>query len=151
MKSLYRANQRKDLASLSGQVQQARQPGGRGKKPPTTSRVRGPRPDRPPPVTRQVRGHRFRPGTVALREIRKYQKNTDLLIARAPFERLVKSIALNIDNNKRFQSTAVTALQEASEAHLVGLLEESNLCAIHARRVTLMPRDIQLAKRIRGD
>ena len=95
--------------------------------------------------------HRYRPGTVALREIRRYQKSTELLIRKAPFQRLVKEIAQAIKMDLRFQSTAVLALQEASEAYLVSLFEDTNLCAIHARRVTIMPKDIQLARRIRGE
>ena len=95
--------------------------------------------------------HRYRPGTVALREIRKYQKSTELLIRKAPFQRLVKEIAQALKADLRFQSTAVLALQEASEAYLVSLFEDTNLCAIHARRVTIMPKDIQLARRIRGE
>ena len=95
--------------------------------------------------------HRWRPGTVALREIRKYQKSTELLLRRAPFQRLVKEIAHSFKNDLRFQSSAVLALQEATEAYLVGLFEDTNLCAIHAKRVTIMSRDIQLARRIRGD
>ena len=95
--------------------------------------------------------HRFRPGTVALREIRKYQKSTELLIHRLPFQRLVRELAQDFRNDLRFQSSAVLALQEASEAYLVGLFEDTNLCAIHAKRVTIMPKDILLAKKIRGD
>ena len=95
--------------------------------------------------------HRFRPGTVALREIRRYQKSTDLLIRKAPFQRLVREIAQSWKSDLRFQATAVMALQEASEAYLVGLFDDSNLCAIHAKRVTLMPKDMQLARRIRGE
>ncbi|KAL7541052.1 hypothetical protein ACHAXR_012369 [Thalassiosira sp. AJA248-18] len=95
--------------------------------------------------------HRYRPGTVALREIRKYQKSTELLIRKAPFQRLVREIAQDFKTDLRFQSTAVLALQEASEAYLVGLFEDTNLCAIHAKRVTIMPKDIQLARRIRGE
>ena len=96
--------------------------------------------------------HRYRPGTVALREIRRYQKSTDLLIRKAPFQRLVREIASDFKpDDKRFQSTAILALQEASEAYLVGLFEDTNLCAIHAKRVTIMPKDIQLARRIRGE
>jgi histone H3 len=94
---------------------------------------------------------RFRPGAVALREIRRYQKLTDLLIRKLPFQRLVREIAQDFKTHLRFQSPAVLALQEASEAYLVGLFEDTNLCAIHAKRVTIMPRDIQLARRIRGD
>lgn len=95
--------------------------------------------------------HRFRPGTVALREIRKYQKSTELLLRKLPFQRLVREIATEFKTDLRFQSTAVLALQEASESYLVGLFEDTNLCAIHAKRVTIMPKDIQLARRIRGE
>jgi len=99
------------------------------------------------------RPHRFRPGTVALREIRRYQKSTDLLIRKAPFSRLVRQIAVEDLNLKdiRFQSIAVLALQEASEAYLVHLFEDTNLCAIHAKRVTISVKDMQLARRIRGE
>ncbi|EJK57484.1 hypothetical protein THAOC_22466 [Thalassiosira oceanica] len=95
--------------------------------------------------------HRYRPGTVALREIRRYQKSPDLLIRKGPFQRLVREIAQDLEKDLRFQSTAVLALQEATEAYMVGLFEEANLCAIHARRVTIMLKDIQLARRIRGE
>ena len=95
--------------------------------------------------------HRYRPGTVALREIRKYQKSTELLIRKLPFQRLVREIAQDYKTDLRFQSSAVLALQEAAEAYLVGLFEDTNLCAIHAKRVTIMPKDIQLARRIRGE
>ena len=95
--------------------------------------------------------HRYRPGTVALRDIRRYQKSTELLIRKAPFQRLVKEISQDLDRRLRWQSTAILALQEAAEAYLVGLFEDTNLCAIHAKRVTIMPKDIQLARRIRGE
>ena len=95
--------------------------------------------------------HRFRPGTVALREIHRYQKSTDLLIRKLPFQRLVREIAQDLKNDLRFQSTAILAIQEASEAYLVGLFEDTNLCAIHAKRKTIMPKDMQLACRIRGE
>ena len=95
---------------------------------------------------------RYRPVTVALREIRRYQKSMELLIWKLPFQRLVREIAQNLTGaDVRFQSGAIMALQEASEAYLVGLLEDSNLCAVHAKRVTIMPKDIQLACRIRGE
>jgi histone H3 len=144
-------------------------------------------------VLKRVRRHR--PGVVALREIKKYQKSTELLISKAPFQRLVREIAqgykvcsfdfivlffiflyhptstlffiansnyrtyLFVDLNDekffqddlRFQMSAVLALQEASEAFLVGLFEDTNLCAIHAKRVTIMQKDIQLATRLRRD
>ena len=95
--------------------------------------------------------HRYRPGTVALREIRRYQKSTELLIRKLPFQRLIREIAQDFKTDLRFQSSAVLALQEAAEAYLVGLFEDTNLCAIHAKRVTIMPKDIQLARRIRGE
>jgi histone H3 len=95
--------------------------------------------------------HRYKPGTVALREIRRYQKSTDLLIRKAPFQRLVREIAQDFRSHLRFQSSAVMALQEASESYLVRLFENTNLCAIHASRVTIEPKDIQLARRICGD
>ena len=101
--------------------------------------------------------YRYRPGTVALKQIRQYQKSTELLIRKLPFQRLVREIAGDSEiitsplcGKVRFQSTAVMALQEAAEAYLVGLFENTNLCAIHAKRVTIMPKDIQLARRIHG-
>uniref|UniRef100_A0A915DCN2 Histone H3 n=1 Tax=Ditylenchus dipsaci TaxID=166011 RepID=A0A915DCN2_9BILA len=100
-----------------------------------------------PPV--ESRSPQIPPGTVALREIRRYQKSTELLIRKLPFQRLVREIAQDFKTDLRFQSSAVLALQEASEAYLVGLFEDTNLCAIHAKRVTIMPKDIQLARRIR--
>lgn len=95
--------------------------------------------------------HRYRPGTVALREIRRYQKSTELLMRKLPFQRLVREIAQDYKADLRFQSTAIMALQEAAEAYLVGLFEDTLLCAIHAKRVTIMPKDMQLARRIRGE
>ena len=93
--------------------------------------------------------HRFRPGTVALREIRKYQRRTDCLVPRLPMERWIREIAQGIRTDIRFQRSAIDAVREASEAHLVALFEDTNLCAIHAGRVTIMSRDAQLALRIR--
>lgn len=100
------------------------------------------------------RPHKFRPGTVALREIRRYQKTSELLIRKLPFQRLVREIAQDYNRENfdlRFQSSAIAALQEAAEAYMVGLFEDTNLCALHAKRVTIMPKDIQLARRIRGE
>ena len=94
---------------------------------------------------------KYRPGTVALQEIRKYQKSTCLLLRKLPFQRLVREISQDFNAEIRFASAAVGALQEASEAYLVGLFEDTNLCAIHAKRVTILPKDIQLARRIRGE
>ena len=108
----------------------------------------------------QEKKRRYKPGTVALREIRKYQRSTDLLISKLPFARVVREVAdefieANYDSSAsavglRWQSSAILALQEATEAYLVHLFEDANLCAIHAKRVTIMQRDIQLARRIRG-
>jgi len=103
-------------------------------------------------TTAAAKKSRFRPGTQALAMIRKYQKSTDLLIRRLPFQRLVREVALQLSTEKlRFSSHALAAFQEASEAYLVHLFEDVNLCAIHAKRVTIMPKDIQLARRIRGE
>jgi len=94
---------------------------------------------------------RYRPGTRALKEIRQYQKSTDLLIRKMPFARLVKEITQEIHHTDlKWQSLAIHALQEAAEMYMVGLFEDANLAAIHAKRVTIMPRDIQLVRRIRG-
>ncbi|PWN91934.1 histone H3-like centromeric protein cse-4 [Acaromyces ingoldii] len=102
---------------------------------------------------------RFRPGTVALREIRHYQKSTELLIQKLPFARVVREVAHDFVTSVyqsgggaglRWQSSAILALQEATEAFLVHLFEDANLCAIHAKRVTIMKRDMELARRIRG-
>jgi histone H3 len=103
------------------------------------------------PIPSKRKPHRYRPGTVALREIQRYQKSTELLIRKLPFQRLVRDIVEKFKTDLRLQSSAVVALQEASEAYLVGLFEDTNLCAIHAKRVTIMPKDIQLARRIRGE
>jgi histone H3 len=97
----------------------------------------------------QGKKQRFRPGTVALREIRTYQKSTELLIRKLPFQRLVREIAQDFKTDLRFQSAAVAALQESAEAYLIGLFEDTNLCAIHAKRVTIMPKDVHLARRLR--
>jgi len=97
------------------------------------------------------KSHRFKPGTVALREIRRYQKSTELLIRKLPFQRVVREVAQEFKSDLRFQTSAILALQEAVEAYIVGLFEDTNLCAIHARRVTIMPKDMQLARRIRGE
>ena len=78
----------------------------------------------------------YRPGTVALREIRKYQRSTELLIRKLPFQRLVREIAQDIKAELRFQSTAILALQEAAENYLVGLFEDTNFCCLHAKRVS---------------
>ena len=101
-----------------------------------------------PPSCQMQKKRRFRPGTVALREIWQYQKSTDLLIRRASFQRVIYEIMWGFRNDLRIQAVAIKGLQEAAEAYLVGLFEDSNLCAIHAKWVTIMPRDVQLTRRI---
>ena len=137
--------------------------------------------NRPPGVGGVKKPHRYRPGTVALREIRKYQKGTDLLIPKLPFMKVTREITADeasaraknkwvqgsdgriilkpwpkgcesdLPADLRWQSTGLLAMQEASEAYLTGVDEDANLCALHAKRVTIMPKDIQLARRIRGE
>ena len=96
---------------------------------------------------------RYRPGTVALKEIRKYQMSTSLLIEKSPFQRLVREITMELFQGQsyRFQTTAILAMQEASEAYLVHLFEDTLCCALHAKRITIMVKDMQLARRIRGE
>ncbi|XP_038673403.1 histone H3-like centromeric protein A [Scyliorhinus canicula] len=125
----------------------------RGRRTLTSPRRRSPvrqwrRPDDQPPP----RQRRFRPGTRALMEIRKYQKSTDLLVRKLPFSRLVREVATRFTRgiHFRWQANALLALQEASEAFLVLLLEDAYLCSLHAKRVTLFPKDMQLARKLRG-
>ena len=101
-----------------------------------------------PPLQQLKKNRRFRPGIVTLREICQYQKSTKLLIRKAPFQWVIYEITRSIQNDLRIQAAAVQGLQQAAEAYLVGLFEDSNLYAIHAKWVTIMPRDIQLARRI---
>ncbi|KAG6819418.1 hypothetical protein H0H93_012042 [Arthromyces matolae] len=117
------------------------------------ARVAAALPTLPPPA----KPRRFRPGQAALREIRKYQRSTDLLIPKVAFSRLVRETAINMLTEEtlpasglRWTESALAALHEASEAFLVYIFEDANLCALHAKRVTIMQRDIQLARRIRG-
>ena len=100
---------------------------------------------------RLIKPHRYRAGTAALKDICHFQGSTALLIRKLPFQRVVREIAQDYKTDLRFQLAAVLCLQEATEAYLVRLFDDANLCAIHARRVTIMPRDIQLARRIRGE
>ena len=103
--------------------------------------------------------HRYHPGTVVLHEIFRYQKSTDLLIRKLPFQRLAREVLQDLKkpgsyprvNADRFQATSLLAIQESVEAFSVGMFEDINLCAIHARRVTNMPKDMQLALQIRGE
>ena len=97
---------------------------------------------------------RRKPGTVALRQIKHYQKSTELLIRLAPFERLVKEVAdsLSIDGTTkyRWKVSAIQALQCAVEAYLIALMEDTNKAAIHAKRVTIRPEDLHIVRSIRG-
>mmetsp|Transcript_44500 Transcript_44500/g.115694 ORF Transcript_44500/g.115694 Transcript_44500/m.115694 type:complete len:133 (+) Transcript_44500:232-630(+) len=108
---------------------------------------------RRPGAQPQQKKHRYRPGTKALMEIRRYQRSTELLLRRLPFARLVREVGLKLARRGvelRWQAQAILCLQSAAESFLVDLINDANLCAIHARRVTLMRRDIQLARRVRG-
>ncbi|CAG9572750.1 putative histone H3 variant [Leishmania major strain Friedlin] len=98
-----------------------------------------------------AKSRRWRPGTVALREVRKYQRSTELLIARTPFRRLVKEIMSTFKDTMHMRHSALEAMQDATESYLVSLLCDANLCTIHAKRVTLYPKDLQLALRLRGE
>ena len=97
------------------------------------------------------RRFRSRPGVVALREIKKLQRSTELLVPRLPFQKVVKDICSKINQDLRFSSQGLLALQESAESFMTGLFEDSYMCTIHAKRVTLMPKDMQLARRIRGE
>ena len=103
-----------------------------------------------PPTGKVRKPRRFRPGTVALRQIRKYQKSTELLIRKLPFQRLVREVVWELDKTRtlRLQSTAILALQEASESFLVNMFENVNHCALHAGRVTIQSKDIYLWNRM---
>ena len=128
-------------------------PGG-GKRPPPGKGGKGKRPlpqVAVKPVAQLKKPHRFRAGTVALREIRKYQKSTEMLCRNTPFRRLVKEIMHEFNTNMRLQEKAAVALQEGAEAYLAGLFTDGNLEALHAKRVTLMPKDIKIARTIRRD
>ena len=99
---------------------------------------------------RIVRPRRFRKGTRALQEIRKLQKTTELLIRKRPFQRLVREVMQDLKTGLRIQGAALCALQEATEAYIIGILEDTNSCAIHAKRVTIMPKDMRLTMRIKS-
>ncbi|PWY83010.1 histone-fold-containing protein [Aspergillus heteromorphus CBS 117.55] len=132
----------------------ASQPRG-GKRPAAAKKIAKPSNVQPGDPTPRGQKRRYKPGTVALKEIRKYQRSFDLLIQKLPFARLVREVAMDllpseVGSELRWQSHAIQAIQEAAEAFLVHLFEDTNLCAIHAKRVTIMQKDIQLARRIRG-
>ncbi|KAF2637737.1 histone-fold-containing protein [Massarina eburnea CBS 473.64] len=125
---------------------------GRGGRTSTGSRKseEGMRLGQPGPAPSRVK-RRYKPGALALKEIRRYQKTTELLLLKAPFQRLVREICANVtDSADRWQSMAIEALQVATEAFLVSLFHDANLCAIHCKRVTIMQKDIQLARRLRA-
>lgn len=93
--------------------------------------------------------HRFRPGTVALREIRKFQRGSENLIRTAPFKRIVRELAQDIIqeygknlDGVRFQADSFEALQQAAESFAVDFLDRVNLAAIHAKRVTIQSKDV---------
>ena len=102
-------------------------------------------------VGKQRKVHRFHPGTVSLREIRRYQKSTELLMQKLPFQRLVRELAGTFKEDLRFQASAIEALQHCGEAYLVELLEDSNLLSLHAKRVTVNDTDMKLARRLRRE
>jgi histone H3/H4 len=99
------------------------------------------------------RKYKYRPGTKALREVRRYQRTTDPCIPLAPIARLVKELTQEMYPTKtiNFQANAIQAIRQSAEAHIVTLMEDANLCAIHAKRITITPKDILLARRIRGE
>uniref|UniRef100_A0A915PYN6 Histone H2A/H2B/H3 domain-containing protein n=1 Tax=Setaria digitata TaxID=48799 RepID=A0A915PYN6_9BILA len=104
--------------------------------------------------TSVIKKRRYKPGMRALQEIRRLQRTVNLLMPRAPFQRLVREIAMNMSEKNmdlRFQSLAISALQEAAEVYLTCLFEDTNLAAIHAKRVTIFPKDVQFVRRLRGE
>lgn len=96
---------------------------------------------------------RFRPGTRVLQEIARMQKTTHTLVPRIHFSRVIRDVAMSVTGGEhlRWASEGLAAIQEAAEAYLVGLFEDAQLCALHAKRVTIMLKDIMLARRIRGE
>jgi histone H3 len=125
--------------------------GGRGERSGSAKRTSARHAVGNPPAPSARKPHRYRPGTVALREIKRYQKSFELLIPALPFARNVKELTMLFSQVvSRWTAEALVALQEAAEDYLVHLFEDTNLCAIHAKRVTIMPRDFHLARRLRG-
>ena len=119
-----------------------------GKAPRSQLALKAARKIKPSSENDRVRPRRYRPGTVALREIRKFQKSNTLLIRKLPFQRLVREIAQERKCDVRFQAGAIEALQHTAEDMIVELFEEAQRAAVHAQRVTVMPRDVALAIRI---
>jgi histone H3 len=122
-----------------------------GKKPRDTLKTKPLRKKSAASSTGIKKPHRYRPGTRALMEIRRYQKSAELLIRKLPFNRLIREVAQDFKTDLRFQRAAIAALHEAAEYYLVTLFEDTNLLAIHRKRITILPKDIQLARRIRGE
>ena len=160
-KELRKARKAREAAATAAPAPAAPAPAapaaGTGKTLPRTGKTL-PRTGKTPLMTGKGQGQggakkrrRFRPGTVALRDIRKYQKSTDLLLRKLPFARLVREVSQEFKTDLRFASEAIVALQVASESYLVQLFEDANLAAIHAKRVTVMPKDLQLARRLRQE
>ena len=131
--------------------------GGKAYRPPLASKGKQPRKQARPATGGVKKPHRYRPGTVALREIRRFQKSADLLVPKLPFSRVVREIVSDYANGNTnsadwwFTGFSMLAMHEATEAYLVGLFEDTNLCAIHANHVTIHPKDMQLCRRIRGE
>ena len=102
-----------------------------------------------------IKKKRLKIGAGALRDIRRLQRTTNLLIPRRPFQRVVREVATRVSREAgqdlRFQASALLALQEAAEVYLVCLFEDANLAAIHAKRVTIFPSDIDFVRRLRGE
>ena len=94
---------------------------------------------------------RLRPGVKALREIRQYQRSTDVLLPRAPLQRVIKEITAKYFPEARYSYGAIDAIQQCVESYMIGLFEDTQLCAIHAKRATVMTKDMRLARRIRGE
>lgn len=134
------AARKRDAAAAPGSSVARKGPGSKG---PGGKKAPGkrPKPNAPGTADPVKRRRRFRPGTVALREIRRFQKGTEHLLRRLPFTRLVRELGSLYREDLRFQRSALDAMQDASEAHLIGMLEKINRAAIHARRVTIMPKD----------
>lgn len=103
------------------------------------------------PQSNAVKARRWRPGTVALREIRKYQNSVEMLIRKAPFQRLVREVMQQTKDSLRMSRSSVEAIQEATESYMTSLFADANLCTLHAKRVTLMGSDLKLARRLRGE
>lgn len=107
--------------------------------------------DRKKSDDKKISKGKYRPNNLCLKEIRRFAKGPDMCIRRIVFQQVVKEITWEIDNTYRFHSQAILAIQEAAEAYMIGLFEDTNLCASHGRRVTIYPKDMQLARRIRGE